>query len=408
MLWWIWLPILFYYIFFHLWLIYSRQKRWRSIQWVILEIKPPKEIAGSPKPFEYIFTNLYGVIGTVDTLTDIYFRGLIQAYFSMEIVGIGGNIHFLIRIPRPYKNLAESLFYAQYPNIEIHEVEDYVDSVPANMPNAEWDLWGTKIILIKPDVYPIRTYPDFLEISGSAEEIKRFIDPSASLMEILSKLQKGEQIWIQILCRPALSDWQKEGKKMVDKLLGREAKKEMGLIQREAVGWAESAKTVTGQALGTAEFSGETAKEKKEDKFKTLSSGEQEVVKAIERNVSKMGFDTKINYVYIAKRELFSRANIGAILGMFDQFNTLNLNGFHLDKKHTATVAKGLLAKHIKTMRKRNMLLMCRQRSFWEKGFVFNIEELASIFHFPATTVAAPRTPRIEVKRGAPPMGLPI
>lgn len=390
--------------------MYIRQIKWRAIDWALLEIKPSKEISGSPKPFEYIFTGLYGIIGTVDTLSDIYFKGITQAYFSFEIVGINGDIHFFVRVPRHFRNLAESQLYAQYPHIEIYEVEDYVNGVPATAPNAEWDLWGTKIVLTKPDPYPIRTYPQFLEISGTAEEMKRFIDPLASLMEILSKLKEGEQIWIQILCRPALGgSWQDEGKKLINKLLGRpEFKKPKGLIEQEAIGWLESIKTNISRLLGFEEFLGGATEEKKEEKLKNLSSGEQEVVKAIEQNITKMGFATKINFIFVAKREVMSKGNVGAILGMFDQFNTLNLNGFHLDKKHTATIAKGLLAGYIKLMRKRNMLLMCRERSFWEKGYVLNIEELATVFHFPATTVIAPMTPRIEVKRGVPPIGLPI
>ena len=39
---------------------------------------------------------------------------------------------------------------------------------------------------------------------------------------------------------------------------------------------------------------------------------------------------------------------------------------------------------------------------------MLNIEELASIYHFPAITVKSPLTPKVESRKGEPPIGLPI
>jgi len=41
------------------------------------------------------------------------------------------------------------------------------------------------------------------------------------------------------------------------------------------------------------------------------------------------------------------------------------------------------------------------------KPFIFNIEELATVYHYPGVTVAAPRMQRIEAKTSAPPINLP-
>ena len=40
-------------------------------------------------------------------------------------------------------------------------------------------------------------------------------------------------------------------------------------------------------------------------------------------------------------------------------------------------------------------------------SFIFSVEELATVFHFPGHIVSTPTVPRIEVKKGEPPMGLP-
>ena len=39
--------------------------------------------------------------------------------------------------------------------------------------------------------------------------------------------------------------------------------------------------------------------------------------------------------------------------------------------------------------------------------FVFNTEELATIFHFPTIDVKTPMMPRVEAKRGVAPSNLP-
>lgn len=403
--WWIYLPVFLYWLFLIVWLWYRRQKYFKSIEWAILDIKPPKEVGGSPKPFEQIFTGLFGVIGTVETVSDVYLKGLIQQYFSAEIVSIGGDIHFLIRIPKRYRNLAEAQFYAQYPDVEINEFDDYAKNLPADIPNADWDIMGSKIILNKPDPYPIRTYINFLEEGGGElGQIKRFIDPMASLMEIMSKLKDGEQIWVQIICRPADTAWKDEGKILVDKMLGRKAaQKKAGPVIGEITALLEA---FFGAFFKLALGQEPVQKKEEKDSEKKLSHGEQDIAKAIEQNITKTGFGVKIQFAYIARREIAARANFGAVFGAFTQYNTLNLNGFKFDNQ-SITSAKGLFADYKKRQRKMFLYSELRERYFWEKGFVLNVEELATIFHFPATAVAAPMTPRTEAKKAVPPMGLP-
>jgi len=84
---------------------------------------------------------------------------------SFEIVGIDGEPHFFIRTPETARSLVESALYSQYPEIEIIEVSDYAKSIPQNIPNKDWEMWGCDFMPIKPDVYPLKTYPDFLRKS---------------------------------------------------------------------------------------------------------------------------------------------------------------------------------------------------------------------------------------------------
>ncbi|KKR22760.1 MAG: hypothetical protein UT53_C0034G0008 [Candidatus Yanofskybacteria bacterium GW2011_GWD2_39_48] len=48
-----------------------------------------------------------------------------------------------------------------------------------------------------------------------------------------------------------------------------------------------------------------------------------------------------------------------------------------------------------------------KKRAFTTKTYVLNTEELATIYHFPDIGIESP-LPRIEAKKGEPPINLPI
>ncbi len=98
-----------------------------------------------------------------------------------------------------------------------------------------------------------------------------------------------------------------------------------------------------------------------------------------------------------------------------------NLNIFKPDKR-TMTLKTGWLAyyfpiykKLVEFSRKIKVFKSYKARRFGsynktrdEVFPVFNTEELATIYHFPAIMVEAPRLKRLETKKGGPPAGLPI
>ncbi len=404
--WWLWLFIFCFILFFNSWMQYSRRRYWKAIPWILLEIKPPKDIERSPKNVESVFGGVWGFYGSISTKLDKYLKGVIQDYFSLEIVGLNGQIHFFIRIPSYFRNMVEAKIYAQYPKAEIEEAEDYVNDPPPGLLSKDWDLWGTVLKLAKPDPYPIRTYNQFIDI----QSLQPFIDPMANLMEVLSKLKEGEQIWVQILCRPVADDWKDAGEALIDKLIGRARKKKIGLVREEAHGWVEAIRAVFHEMLWSKVE--ETAAGKKEEAgmpslMQYLSPGEKEVVESVEKNLTKKGFQTKIQWVYFGRKDIFVKTTVGAIMGFFNQFAALDLNSFKLNRKYS-TVGYYLFKERRRDLRKRVMLKLCRERSFWEKGYVFNTEELATIWHFPMIAVEAPMMPSVAARKGGPPPELPV
>ncbi len=396
--WWIWAPIFLAVFFFKLWLNYSRVMFWKNIDWVLLEIVPPREVKQSPKAAESIFAGLWSFHGTVATKVDKYIKGATQEYFTLEIVGIDGFVHFFIRCPRNRRNHVEAQVYGQYPNAEIFEADDYTKKIPHVVNSPDWDVWGASLRLDKPDAYPIRTYHDFIDVAPIKGDVA-FIDPLASLIETLSKLRPGEQFWIQINCRPVADDWKNEGVELIKSMMGNQAPPKVNFL----VGIFKEFAAALGAVVNGDASAGSPAV----PKAFLLSEAERNVMKAIDRSISKKGFQCKINIVYLGRKEVFSKTNVGAVMGVLNQFNDLNLNGFKTEAD-TVTKANYLFVDQRLNFKKRLIFESSVVRQFFEKGFVLNTEELATIFHLPAFSVEAPRTPRIGAKKSGAPSALPI
>ena len=409
--WWFFAPIALWPIFELAWVNYVQEKYFRKIEWNLLEIKVSKESEKRPKTMEEFFSGIYSTYDVIiDTLYDIYLKGKIDMWFSFEIVSKEGDIHFYIRTPKCSRELIESQIYAQYPDAEIQEVDDYVTDIPDDIPNKDYDLWGADMTLVKEDAYPLRTYKEFEDMASG-----EFVDPISSIVEGVSKLNKGEQIWIQILVRATDDSWKEDANNLVLKLIGRKDKKKessnpFSIIIDEFVDLARY--TIFG-AFSTQEPKDKIEKKKSKEEESIslmlhLSPGEKGIITAIDESTRRPGFETDIRWIYLAKRDVFDKVKGNAIVfSYFAQFGSQDLNVLTPDSV-TKTSAYYFLAEFRKAIRKRRILRKYKRREFDKKGYVLNTEELATIFHFPTIEVKAPVAPRIEAKKGKPPTELPV
>lgn len=407
--WWFFTPIVLWPIFELAWINYVQEKYVRSIEWKLLEIKIPKEIEKRPKTMEEFFSAIYSTYDVaIDTIYDVYLDGVVDVWFSLEIVSIGGDIHFYIRTPVQSLSIIESQIYAQYPEAEIKEVDDYVTDVPDDIPSKDYELWGTDLKLNKEDAYPLRIYKEF-EDQASGE----FVDPTSNIVEGVSKLNEGEQIWIQILIRAVDDNWKKEAEELVLELIGRKSKKKKksGFFSLLASEIADLGRYVLfGFFTSQEQLEKGDQKDEKEQisMMLHLSQGEKDVVEAIENNAKKPGFETDIRWLYLAKRDVFDKGKGNStVFSYFSQFGSQDLNSFS-PNGNTKTSAYYFLTDYRKALRQRKILRRYKRREFDQKSYVLNVEELATLFHFPTIEVKAPLVPRVEAKRGKPPMELPI
>ncbi|MBU2235766.1 hypothetical protein KKA01_01765 [Patescibacteria group bacterium] len=385
---------------------HARRKYREAAEPVLLALDIPKENEQSLKAIEQIFAQLHANESHANKLQR-FWQGKVQSRYSLELVSIDGYIQYLIRSDKDNRDLVEAAIYAQYPDAEITEVGDYTDSVPNQFPNKDYDLWGAEFVLAKNDAYPIRTYRNFEHTLT-----QKFADPMASLLEALSRLQPGEQTWLQIIITPTGSGWTKNADRLVKKLIGEKTARKKGMLSPLADSAKGFGNEAVNQLLGGSTGSTEKSSSEKEEqnKIKFLTAGAQSVVEAIEEKMAKIAFRTKIRLVYIAKKEIFDKnRGVRPVRGAILQYNTQNLNAFETHKK-TKTKADYIRVDKRIAHKQRKILRAYKMRANHlgiGEGFIMNIEELASIFHFPIAEITVPPVQRTEVRKGGAPTTLP-
>lgn len=400
--WYIILPVAFFYIFEILWLDFVRKtsvNAWLpNLEWIILEIIPSRNIESGPKLMESIYTGFTGVL-TTHSYLDVYTKGALLDRFSLELVGEEGNAHFYIRTLKKNRNMVEAQVYAQYPDAEIIQVPDYTQSFPKVIPNRYWDLWGTDFEFTMPAPYPIRTYDKFEEdITGT------MIDPMAAMVEVIGTLTPGQHIWLQYVLEPIPEKWklEKAQKDVINKLTGRETAAPKGLGSH----FLDVITSLWQGLWGPVEFTGSEKKEQQPLEFR-LTPIEKEVLKAVEDNLGKNFFRTKVRMIYFGKRENFDKAYVGAFVGGIKQFNDINMNQL---KPHdiSKTYANYLLKKERLAFRQRKIYRRYKDRDMDGTNVVFSVKELATVYHFPDMGVKSPSVLRVASKLGTAPPNLPV
>jgi hypothetical protein len=386
----LWGPIVFGYIFYQTWMSYIQRHNLHNQENALLEVTLPKEQAKSPHAMELVL-HAFHQTSVPGKFVGRFWEGNVKSWFSLELVSIEGDIHMFIWTPKFFQDIIEYNIYAQYPQVELSEVPDYTNFLQFD--TDSFDLWGAEFDLTKDDPYPLKTYIDY-EFTGGKDEENQ-VDPLTPVLEYLGSARRGEQIWIQILIRAheeknksgaffGKTSWQDEGEELVDKLMKRDSKTKLP-------------ETAENSSAGVS-----------------LNEEEQNTIKAIERNISKLGFDCGIRGLYIAEEGHFRPVNIAGLIGSFKQFNAKGRNGF---KPGRGMTKFGYAWQDYKDKRKnatRNSLFDAyRRRSYFyppykRRPYVLSAEEVSTLYHFPGEVAKTPTFKRIESKKSQPPSDLPI
>ena len=392
----LWLPLLLISGAWALWVILKRSEFIAAQDTILLEIKPPRSLVKTPLAMEAFLSGIHHGPGE-GTWYAKYIQGKVRPWWSLEIVSLEGTVHFFIWTRAGFRRIIEAQMYAQYPGVQIAEVPDYSRQITAKP--EDYVIWGCDFAHTEDDPLPIKTYVEYG--LGQVQKEEEQIDPLANLVETLGSLGKGEYLWIQLIIRTHKGEkyakknakgkaytWKDKAKDMIDKM--RED------FVKEA---QKAAKVPPG---GSA--------------FPAPTKGQQDLIAAIERNISKQAFDVGIRGLYLARPENFQGLTIAALTGIFRHFTSEGWNGFR--------PARGMIqfddypweigTNKLKNAVRNDLVQAYRRRQFFHEPFdlhrsamVMSTEELATIYHIPSRAITAPSLGRITSATGEAPSNLP-
>ena len=386
--------------------LFDRQCKFAAKQkFVYLAIDIPRTNMQSPKALENFFSTLAGAHTSFEWEEKL-FDGAGQLGFSLEIVGIDGSVQFLIRTPVQWRDMVEAALYSQYQDAEITLVDDYAKEINVKFPSDEYNIWGADLVLYANECFPIRSYEEFEH--PMSKDIK---DPITTLIEVMNKMRPGEQFWYQLMIYPTDSKWVSKGLDLVKKLSGQTivAKpSKLDKVLNVPMSLLSEASTQAFGMFGLGSAEPEVKKDAKPMMF--LPPAEKIQCEAVANKLAKTGFKSKLRIVYFGKKEVFNKGlGVSGTFGAIKQFSNLNLNGFKPDKNKTTVRWPWFKAQRLGLLQNRILkAYKSRASDTASEKYILNVEELASLWHFPFFETRGPIVKRIDAKKVNAPVGLPI
>ncbi|MDB5167499.1 MAG: hypothetical protein JWN26_644 [Candidatus Saccharibacteria bacterium] len=360
--WYVWVPVVLILAY----LTYRNYRRVdvaKSVESDLLILEIPKANDKKELAAEQLFASLHGIFRDK---AELRLNNGIQEHLSFEIASVNGQIRFYAWVPRTLRSFVEGQIYSQYPTVQIHEAEE--DYVTHEREHSV--VYTSEITLTESEMLPIKTFQSFE------------VDPLAGITGTLAKLEtSGEEVWIQILVRPITDEWHRRS----DRWIADVKRGKASAAGREEFNLSWFVGLFEALWKPPVEGKGGSSAPELSDRNKTRIS--EATTKA-----TKLGYEVKIRLAYLGDDTTNARLRMQAIVGTFKQFNSTNLNGF---KVSGASFKKEELVRY-------------RARSFNDRGFILNIEELASVFHLPHTNVETPNIVWASSKTAEPPAKLPI
>lgn len=268
-----------------------------------------------------------------------------QPHLSFEIVGMPGEIHFYVNVPKKLQDLVEKQINGAYPDADIKVVDkksvqhkEYVLGDEYNIFSETGHVAFASLKLKGADYAPIKMYKDLA------------VDPLSSITSVLAKMTDGEGAAIQIMVSPSDDHWKHKGREYLSKTKKAEANPE------------------------TAHYNAD-AKE----------------LEAIESKLSKPGFNVVVRIVVSSSTHEAAQAHLHNIETAFSQFS--GINSFTHNKHHFKSLFMTDFIYRYMPMRGQTSVL--------------SSEELATIFHLPNKSITTPNIVWMTSKRAPAPAQIP-
>ncbi len=389
----IWLPFLLFWLLYEKWMEFVHLKFAMQQGRTTLRIKLPQEVFKSPEAMENVLAQVHNV-QSPDNLWQTYIDGKHPLIMSLEIVSIGGDVRLYINCPtKKVKNAVESQLYAQYPGVEV--VEEPIDYTAEIVPDhSKYDMFALHMRQKGDEEFPIRTYIDMGLDKLPKEEFK--LDPMAPMIEHIGSIKPHERIWVQFLCIPhakknfktgymhETKTWEGRVQAKIDEMMGRNKDK-----------------------TGPAELENQPR----------LTPGERSVIEAMERNVGKYAYEVGIRWVYITKKGTFDGNVVSPLIRSFAAYDLIGRNqiGVAWRTDYDYNWFSDWSGKKKLKLKKKEVINYKKREPLHGTAInpsmtfqIMSVEELATVFHIPSSTVMTPGLSRIPSTRKEAPPNLPI
>ena len=280
------------------------------------------------------------------------------------------DISFYVAVPKYLESVFEKYVQGVYPRAIVDKIpQDYTIFEPQGA------FSGAYLKLRENPLFPISTYQNLEK------------DPLSTMTNNLSKIGVNEGAAIQVIIKPlSRLNLRKKGEKALKKI--REGKQ---------------ARTAASEAFQPAimELFGEISKSSQDPKKKEFEEAKKKEIHidqkdydAIQSKIQKQPLETNIRLVASAQTQERAEEILSHLIGSFSQFSLSAVNSFE-----PINVYKKELRKLVYDFSFRNFNS--------NQANILNLEELASIYHFPTQFIETPYIKAAKSGSSAPPSDLP-
>ncbi|NCN25196.1 hypothetical protein COT94_03850 [Candidatus Falkowbacteria bacterium CG10_big_fil_rev_8_21_14_0_10_37_14] len=285
-------------------------------------------------------------------------------HFSLEIVAASGVINFYIITPDYAGEYLEKQIHAHFPDAEVSPVKDY------NMFSSRGYVSAGYLLTTRNFALPLKTYRQ-----DEADSLN-------SIFSVMSKLAPEESMAMQLVVRSAKRWWHRRLTAVVRRAYKTQDLKNSLSYNR----WFAVFNFISDTFFGK--------NQSLPDVHRQLTDMEQQTIKGIEEKNAKAGLDVNLRLVTSSNSIERAERHLSEAIASFGQFNYFEYGNSFINlaiRKHESEIIKDFI----------------HRRFIETQKMILNTEEVASLFHFPLSTIDTPYLAWLPSKTAAAPIEIP-
>ena len=343
----------------------------QSLEMVLFSVKLPKYKKEGQESTEMnkIIGMMEQVYASFLSLKPQGLKGPGRIIFEIASQKGGTDIEFFVAVPKFLETVLEKQIHGIYPGAVIEKIpEDYTIFEPESYAS------GSYLKLKETAFLSINTYEDLHQ------------DPLANITNALSKIKPEEGAAFQLVLKSFdYPKFRRQGLKFISLLKEGKSFKQ-ALIEAkksETAKFIESTISEVGKTMTTS---------KKEESFKESKPIDETTIQAVDKKIKKPLFETNLRLITSAKTIERAEEILSHLENSFGQF--AGVNSFKIIR--------------VKSRQLKFFIHKFSFRDFFQsESNILNLEEIASLYHFPTPYLETPNIPWVKSTFAPPPVELP-